>query len=81
MIPEAVSPNQQISSESYQQDLRENVTALSLVADLLFDHGTPHITEKSTYLTLLEKASTLSKAQGYIVGSYMENTSHSRLCA
>ena len=66
--------------ESYALDIRENVTSLSLVADLLFDHGVPHLREKSTLLTLLEKADLISKASGYISGSDVMNTAHGRVC-
>lgn len=62
VIPEAVNPYQPIALENYAVHVRENVTALSLVADLLFDHGIPHIREKTTLLTLLERSDLITKA-------------------
>ena len=54
--------------DAYEFNVRENVTALSLVADLLFDHGVPQIREKSALLILLEKADLLSRASGFLQG-------------
>ena len=62
VIPEATSPNQPVALENYAMHVRENVTALSLVADLLFDHGVPQIREKATLLSLLERSDLMSKA-------------------
>ena len=52
--------------DAYEFNVRENVTALSLVDDLMFDHGVPQIREKSTLLILLEKADLLSRASGFL---------------
>ena len=82
IIHEASTPNQPPSAESYALDVRENVTALSLVCDLLFDHGVPHIQSKSTLLSLMERADLLSKASGLIGGEAQAmNTSHGRVCS
>ena len=62
-------------------NIRENVTALSLTADLLFDHGVPHVREKSTLLSLLEKTDIFSKAaSGFFSEGAFMNTAHGRLC-
>ena len=82
VIPEAASPNQPTVLENYALNIRENSTGFSLVADLLFDHGTPGLREKATLLTLLEKSDLLSKASGFISGSQkVMNTAHGRICS
>ena len=82
VIPEAVSPNQPTVLENYALNIRENSTAFSLVADLLFDHGVPSVREKATLLTLLEKSDLLSKASGFISGNQkVMNTAHGRICS
>lgn len=80
VIPEAQFRNKPPEPENYVFNIRENVTALSLAADMLFDHGVPHIREKSTLIALLEKADFLSKASGLISQFSVMNTSHGRLC-
>ena len=80
VVPEAASPNSPAHPENHAQSIRENVTALSLAVDLLFDHGVPNIREKSTLLTLLEKADLISKASDYMSGSTVMNTAHGRIC-
>ena len=57
VIPESQSPNQPAQSSNYQFDIRENLTSLSLVLDLMFDYGVPNVVEKSTLVALLEKGS------------------------
>ena len=64
---------------SFQFDLRENITSLSLVLDLMFDYGIPNITEKATLISLLEKGSYLSRTTDMLTGG--PSSSHQRICA
>jgi len=80
VIPESGNPNQPTVLENYALNIRENSTAFSLVADLLFDHGVPNVREKATLLSLLEKSDLISKASGLLSGSKVMNTAHGRIC-
>ena len=78
VIPESQSPNLPSQSANYQFDLRENLTSLSLVLDVMFDYGVPNIVEKSTLVSLLEKGQ-YSRTTDMLTGDL--SSAHERVCS